>query len=123
MPEREVERHLAGAAPPHGLSDMRAMRRLRTTEDRVRHWNAVYNGAEESRFSWFEDEPRCSTEMLAALGARPQDPVVDIGTGASRLIDALLDRGFGDVTALDICPAGPRHSANDSVPPRRRSSG
>ncbi len=88
---------------------MRAMRRLRTTEDRVRHWNAVYNGAEESRFSWFEDEPRCSTEMLAARGARPQDPVVDIGTGASRLIDALLDRGFGDVTALDICPAGPRH--------------
>jgi len=59
-------------------------------------------------FSWFEDEPRCSTEMLAALGARPQDAVVDIGTGASRLIDALLERGFGDVTALDICPAGPR---------------
>lgn len=59
-------------------------------------------------FSWFEDEPRCSPEMLAALGARPQDAVVDIGTGASRLIDALLERGFGDVTALDICPAGPR---------------
>jgi len=45
---------------------MRAMRRLRTTEDRVRHWDAVYDGAEESRFSWFEDKPRCSTEMLAA---------------------------------------------------------
>ncbi len=87
---------------------MRAMRRLRTSEERARHWDAVYTGAEESRLSWFEDEPRCSIEMLAALGARPRDPVLDVGTGASRLIDALLERGFGDVTALDICPAGPR---------------
>lgn len=62
------------------------MRRLRSTEERVRHWDAVYTGAEGSRLSWFEDEPRCSIKMLAALGARPQDPVVDIGTGASRLI-------------------------------------
>lgn len=84
------------------------MARLRTTEDRVRHWNAVYTGAEESRFSWFEDEPRGARSRCSSPSARPQDAVLDVGTGASQLIDALPERGLGKVTALQICPAGQR---------------
>lgn len=82
----------------------------RTSERRARHWNRIYRGSDETRFSWFEPEPRCSLEMLDALAVHPGEPVIDIGTGASRLIDALLDRGFQDLTALDISRVGPSHT-------------
>jgi len=38
------------------------------------------------------------------------EPVIDVGTGASRLVDALLGRGFDDLTALDISAAGPERT-------------
>jgi len=80
---------------------------LCTSGNRARHWHDVYAHRAETEFSWFEPEPRCSLEMLDALGVHPDDPVIDVGTGASRLIDALLQRGFGDVAALDISRMGP----------------
>lgn len=86
------------------------MTRLRTNENSARHWHEVYSHGADTEFSWFEPEPRCSLEMLDALGVHPEDPVIDVGTGASRLIDDLLERGFGDVTALDISVLGPRRT-------------
>lgn len=86
------------------------MTRLRTSRNRARHWHEVYSHGADTQFSWFEPEPRCSLEMLDAAGVQPGDAVVDIGTGASRLIDALLERGFGEVAALDISVLGPRRT-------------
>lgn len=86
------------------------MTRLRSTEHRARHWHDLYSHGADTGFSWFEPEPRCSVEMLDTLGVHPDDPVIDVGTGASRLIDVLLERGFGDVTALDISVLGPRRT-------------
>jgi SAM-dependent methyltransferase len=46
--------------------------------------------------------PRTSLDLIAAAGVTTDAAVVDIGGGASRLIDALLDRRFQDVTVLDL---------------------
>lgn len=86
------------------------MTRLRSTERRARHWHDLYSHRADTEFSWFEPEPRCSVEMLDALDVHPDDSVIDVGTGASRLIDVLLERGFDDVTALDISVLGPRRT-------------
>jgi trans-aconitate methyltransferase len=40
--------------------------------------------------------------MLDAAGVTPADPVVDVGGGASRLVDQLVARGFPDVTVVDV---------------------
>lgn len=78
----------------------------RPPAERARQWDAVYTRLDETQVSWFEPEPTCSLEMLDAVGAKPAHPVIDVGAGASRLVDALLARGYADVTALDVSDDG-----------------
>ena len=52
--------------------------------------------------SWYQQRPTLSLELFESLGAQPDQPVVDVGGGASVLVDALLDRGFSDLSVLDI---------------------
>ena len=66
------------------------------------HWDHVYGTKGERDVSWFQESPAVSLDLIAATGAQPADPIVDIGGGASRLVDALLDRGFEVVTVLDL---------------------
>jgi SAM-dependent methyltransferase len=74
--------------------------------ERAGHWDAVYGRSAEDAVSWFESEPRFSLELLDLLGVELTDPVIDVGAGASRLVDALLGRGFSDVTVLDVSDVG-----------------
>jgi SAM-dependent methyltransferase len=46
--------------------------------------------------------------MLRLAGARPTDSLIDIGGGSASLIDVLLERGFNDLTVLDISETGLR---------------
>jgi SAM-dependent methyltransferase len=68
------------------------------------HWEAVYGARQEAALTWFEGEPELSLALIAAYGA-PDEAVIDVGGGASRLIDALLARGYGAVSCLDLAPA------------------
>jgi SAM-dependent methyltransferase len=65
------------------------------------HWDSAYAQGEQTR-SWFQQYPGASLRMLDASGVNPQDSVIDIGGGASRLTDALLERGHKDLTVLDV---------------------
>jgi hypothetical protein len=68
------------------------------------HWDSVYAKGERTR-SWFQQSPAVSLRMLDAAGVTPQDSVIDIGGGASPLVDALLERGHQDLTVLDVSAA------------------
>ena len=71
------------------------------TDDRASHWNDRYSGGGIDRLSWFEASPVLSLSLIrAAVG--PEAGVIDVGGGASRLPDALLEAGFDDVTVLDL---------------------
>jgi hypothetical protein len=70
------------------------------------HWDDVYATKGEDEVSWFQEEPALSLELIGAVGAGPGSSVIDIGGGASRLVDNLIDRGFDDVTVLDLSHAG-----------------
>jgi Methyltransferase domain len=74
--------------------------------ERAGHWNAVYGRSAEDAVSWYESEPTLSLELLDLVKAVPDDPVIDVGAGASRLVDVLVDRGFSDVTVLDVSDVG-----------------
>ena len=80
------------------------------------HWDAAYARGDDTR-SWFEEHPDMSLRMLDSAGISAADALIDVGGGASPLIRALLDRGFGDLTVLDISAAGMRH-ARDRLGPR-----
>lgn len=70
--------------------------------DRQRHWETVYQTKAETEVSWFQDNPAPSLELIKALGIAAATPIIDIGGGASRLVDALLAAGFVDLSVLDI---------------------
>ena len=69
------------------------------------HWQSVYTSKAENSVSWFEAEPAVSLALIALAGTPPDAAVIDIGGGASRLVDRLLERGFADVTVLDLSAA------------------
>lgn len=69
------------------------------------HWQQMYSTRQEQELSWFEDAPSISLELLLTSQLDKDAPVLDIGGGASRLADALLDRGFTQPTVLDISEA------------------
>jgi trans-aconitate methyltransferase len=71
-------------------------------EGRQTHWETVYATKAEDGVSWFQASPVLSLEAIALAGADPASAVIDIGGGASRLVDHLLARGFADVTVLDL---------------------
>jgi trans-aconitate methyltransferase len=65
-------------------------------------WTAVYGRTPVTEVSWYQPEPTPSLELIAAAGLDPTDPVIDVGGGASTLVDHLLDDGHRDVTVLDV---------------------
>ena len=69
---------------------------------RQHHWESVYKQKGEYQVSWFQESPAISLELLDLVGATPKSAVIDIGGGASRLVDTLVDRDYGDVTLLDL---------------------
>src|SRR6185436_16886591 len=73
--------------------------------DRQAHWDNVYVTKGENEVSWFQQSPAPSLELIAQVGATHKSAIVDIGGGASRLVDHLIEQGFEDITVLDLSGA------------------
>jgi SAM-dependent methyltransferase len=69
------------------------------------HWDDVYAGKGANQLSWFEQRPAVSLDFIAATGATPRSAIIDVGGGASRLVDCLVAAGYQDVTVLDLSAA------------------
>jgi SAM-dependent methyltransferase len=100
------------------------------------HWDRVYATRKPTEVSWYQVAPTVSLELIEGALVPGDAAVIDVGAGASNLVDALLDRGFSDLTLLDVSSAaletakarlGPRAAAvkmlvadvTKLVPPRR----
>jgi trans-aconitate methyltransferase len=59
----------------------------------------------EDEVSWFQEHPAPSLEMVARAGVGLEARIIDIGGGASRLVDALLAKGWRNLAALDLSQA------------------
>lgn len=68
------------------------------------HWTRVYRDKAPDSVSWYQPAPRPSLLALQRLGTDPTWSLIDIGGGASNLVDALLEQGWQDITVLDIAP-------------------
>src|SRR5437870_4768946 len=72
---------------------------------RQAHWENVYTTKSENEVSWFQQNPAPSFELIVQAGAVSTSAIIDIGGGASRLVDNLVAQGFEDVTVLDLSGA------------------
>jgi ubiquinone/menaquinone biosynthesis C-methylase UbiE len=75
------------------------------TPDRRTHWQGVYTTKSDSEVSWYEDTPELSLTLLHEAGLTPGMSVIDIGGGASRLVDTLVDADQAHVCVLDLSSA------------------
>jgi 2-polyprenyl-3-methyl-5-hydroxy-6-metoxy-1,4-benzoquinol methylase len=66
------------------------------------HWNKAYSSKPHEGLSWYQAEPALSLGLIAECLIEPDAAIVDIGGGASHLVDGLLDRGYRNITVLDI---------------------
>ncbi|GGE46407.1 class I SAM-dependent methyltransferase [Actibacterium pelagium] len=73
------------------------------------HWEKVYQTKPEDAVSWFQADPALSLELVQKY-AEPGDPIVDVGAGASRLVDQLVSAELGPITVLDLSEAALRVS-------------
>jgi SAM-dependent methyltransferase len=76
-----------------------------TNQSRQTHWENVYETKGEREVSWFQESPAPSLELIALTGATPSSAIIDIGGGASRLVDGLLAQGHRNLTVLDLSSA------------------
>ena len=67
------------------------------------HWEGVYGSRDTREVSWYEAVPHRSLEWIEAVAPAASDPrIIDVGAGASTLVDHLLDRGYRRLTLLDV---------------------
>jgi SAM-dependent methyltransferase len=65
------------------------------------YWDQRYADIGDTAVSWFQDQPAISLALIDEV-ATPHASVVDVGGGASRLVDQLLAAGFRDITVVDL---------------------
>ena len=72
---------------------------------RKHHWNQAYVTRQPTEVSWFQARPDLSLELIETTGAPLDAAIIDVGGGASTLVDHLLEAGRTSVTVLDISGA------------------
>src|SRR4051794_41793506 len=75
------------------------------SESRQAHWENVYTKKGENEVSWFQENPAQSLDLIAEVGATVDTAIIDIGGGASRVVDCLVEKGFRAGAVLDLLPA------------------
>lgn len=68
------------------------------------HWDSVWQSRRAEELSWHQEEPELSLRLVREVST-PSSSVIDVGGGASRLVDRLLAHGHRDVTVIDIAGA------------------
>lgn len=73
--------------------------------ERQTHWDNVYSQRLPSELSWYQAHPEVSLRLIAASGVGKDAALIDIGGGASLLVDKLVEAGYANVAVLDISAA------------------
>jgi SAM-dependent methyltransferase len=76
-----------------------------TTSDRQMHWQNVYLTKGEQQVSWTQASPEPSLSLIERFAGGRNASIIDVGGGASRLVDGLRQRGYEALTVLDLSEA------------------
>src|SRR5512135_421665 len=73
--------------------------------DAKKHWETIYQSKRESEVSWFQPSARMSLELIQQVAPDRSASIIDVGGGASTLVDGLLQAGYSKISVLDISAA------------------
>ncbi len=66
------------------------------------HWEDVYRKKGAADVSWYQPHLARSIELIDKCGLARDAGIIDVGGGASTLVDDLLERGYTNVSVLDL---------------------
>lgn len=69
------------------------------------HWENIYSSKLASEVSWYQESAEVSLDLIESADLSKSARIIDVGGGASTLVDGLLDRGYSDITVLDLSPS------------------
>lgn len=69
------------------------------------HWERVYTEKSAEAVSWYQEHAASSVALVHRTGVATTSAIIDVGGGASTLVDDLLAEGFSDITVLDLSAA------------------
>lgn len=69
---------------------------------RKEHWETIYKTKDHKQVGWYQKSPDTSLKLFLKIHAHPEQSIIDIGCGASLLVDNLISQGFNDITLLDL---------------------
>ena len=77
---------------------------------RKEHWEKVYQNKSPDEVSWYQPSPVLSLQLIAKTGLALDAPIIDIGGGASTLVDELCGLGYRNVSVLDVSASALAHA-------------
>jgi len=66
------------------------------------HWENIYKTRDHKKVGWYQESPAISLELLSKINATAEQSIIDIGCGASLLVDNLISQGYTNITLLDL---------------------
>ena len=69
------------------------------------HWEKVYETKSANTVSWFQEHAEQSLRLIRETGVPLTASIIDVGGGASTLVDDLLEAGYHSLTVLDLSGA------------------
>ena len=69
------------------------------------HWESVYSVKAADAVSWYQEHADNSLRLIQQTGVPRSASLIDVGGGASTLVDDLLDRNYRDISVLDLSAA------------------
>jgi ubiquinone/menaquinone biosynthesis C-methylase UbiE len=69
------------------------------------HWDQVYTTKPSTGVSWFQEHARQSVQLIRQTGVAKDGGIIDVGGGASTLVDDLLAGGYSNLSVLDLSEA------------------
>ena len=73
--------------------------------DRKAHWENIYQTKQLNEVSWYQPLPETSLQFIEESKLPYSAKIIDVGGGDSYLVDHLLEKGYQDITVLDISEA------------------
>ena len=70
--------------------------------ERKEHWENIYKTKNYKQVGWYQESPDISLELLSKINSQSTQSIIDVGCGASVLVDKLIQQGYKNITLLDL---------------------
>ena len=70
--------------------------------DARKHWESIYSTRSADEVSWYQREATLSLQLIRQVASDRNAVILDVGGGASTLVDSLVSLEYANLVVLDI---------------------